>query len=231
MKRNKIKIAGCLLGIVALCGVLQSCGGHSVAENESRKDVDTDSLSHIDKEYKVVEMSTPNVDKGINEVKGIVLHHTATASLEESIEKLTTPGSGVSCHVLIDKDGTRYLLAPPEAITWHAGFSKMGNREKCNKFTIGIEFQGNTVEEPLSEEQVESAVEYIVPLMEEYGIPIENIVTHEQIRKSYQDAHPKSGVPDKVDITESQHQRILNALQLQNKAPSRKKHEMEPYLL
>lgn len=212
MRRNILNIAGSLLCFVSLYGVLPSCGGDTAAGYKSRENTDTDSIPHKNKVYKVVEMATPNIDKGINEVKGIVLHHTATASLEESIEKLTTPGSGVSCHVLIDKDGTRYLLAPPEAITWHAGFSKMGNREKCNKFTIGIEFQGNTVEAPLTNEQVESAVEYIAPLMEEYGIPIENIVTHEQIRKSYQDAHPKSRVPDKVDITESQHQRILNAL-------------------
>lgn len=162
--------------------------------------------------YKVEEVPTPNVDKGINEVRGIVLHHTAEPSAASALAKLTTAGSGVSAHVLIDTDGTRYVLASPTAITWHAGKSRLDGRENANEFTVGIEFQGNTVESPLTDAQVASAVEYIQPLLEAYDIPLENIVTHEFIRTEYKRAHPNAEVADKVDVQQSERERVIEAL-------------------
>lgn len=160
----------------------------------------------------VTEMPTPNVSEGTNEVEGIVLHHTATESGEKSLKILTDPESGVSCHVMIDTDGSRYVLAPPEAITWHAGRSRLNGKEGCNNFTVGIEFQGNTVEEPLTDRQIESAVDYMIPIIEEYNIPLKNIVTHEQIRDNYRKAHPKTKTPTKVDVTPTEYERLMTAL-------------------
>lgn len=164
-------------------------------------------------EYWVVERPTPNVAEGRNEVKAVVLHHTATDSIEESLNILTDPEKGVSCHVLIDKDGTRYVMAPPESITWHAGRSRLGGRENVNEFAIGIEFQGNTVDEPLTEAQIQSAIDYLLPILEEYKIPDENIVTHERIRADYIRAHPKTKTPTKVDVTSEEHDRFMTALE------------------
>lgn len=160
----------------------------------------------------VTEMPTPNVSDGTNKVEGIVLHHTATESGEKSLDILTDPESGVSCHVMIDTDGSRYVLAPPEAITWHAGRSRLNGKDGCNNFTVGIEFQGNTVEEPLTDRQIESAVDYMLPIIEQYHIPLDNIVTHEQIRDNYRKAHPKTKTPTKVDVSSSEHDRIMAAL-------------------
>ncbi len=161
----------------------------------------------------VTELPTPNVSEGTNKVEGIVLHHTATESGEKSLEILTDPESGVSCHVMIDTDGSRYVLAPPEAITWHAGRSRLNGKDGCNDFTIGIEFQGNTVEEPLTDRQIESAVDYMLPIIEQYNIPLDNVVTHEQIRDNYLKAHPKAKTPTKVDVTSTEHNHIMAALE------------------
>ena len=166
-----------------------------------------------EKGYHVIDVPTPNITEGVNDVKGIILHHTATATGEQALRTLTAPRSRVSCHVMIDTDGTRYVLAPPEAITWHAGKSRLNGRDMCNEFTVGIEFQGNTLEEPLTEDQIQSALDYVIPIMEKYNVPKENIVTHEEIRRNYMEKYPKKKASAKVDVTPAEHTRFMKALE------------------
>ncbi len=164
--------------------------------------------------YWVATQYTENRYLNSNEVKGVVLHHTAAmGSAEDVANNMCRSDHKVSCHVVIDKDGTRYVLADPVDVTWHAGYSKLGNRFKANNFTIGIEFHGNTLEAPLTEEQIESAVEYLKPIIKQYKIPTENIVTHQMIRDAYREAVPsnKKAWP-KVDITPEEYERVLKAL-------------------
>ncbi len=166
------------------------------------------------KYWETSQYHTPNLHEGKNEVKAVVLHHTASWGPGEWIAKeLCRPGRGASCHVLIDTDGTRYVLANPEEIPFHAGYSKLGNRFKVNTFSIGIEFQGNTLERPLTDEQIESAIEYLRPIIAEYHIKAKNIVTHQMVRDAYKKAIPgnKKAYP-KVDITPKEYERVLNAL-------------------
>lgn len=159
-------------------------------------------------------MPTPNVYEGKNEVSGIVLHHTAHEGPADRVARaLCDSTNTVSCHVVIDKDGTRYVLAPPEAITWHAGYSKWGDRYRVNTFMVGIEFQGNTLVEPLTVEQIESAIEYMRPIIEKYDIKAQNIVTHQMIRDAYREANPKNRKAwPKVDITPEEYDRVKEAL-------------------
>ncbi|MDE5796190.1 MAG: N-acetylmuramoyl-L-alanine amidase [Muribaculaceae bacterium] len=169
---------------------------------------------HLSGKYWVREQYTENLYINGNEVKGVVLHHTAAnGSAEDVANNMCKPGHKVSCHVVIDKDGTRYVLAEPTDITWHAGYSKLGNRFKANEFTIGIEFHGNTLEASLTEAQIESAIEYLKPIIKQYEIPAENIVTHQMIRDAYREAVPsnKKAWP-KVDITPEEYERVLKAL-------------------
>ncbi len=165
------------------------------------------------KDYKSDTVPTPNITPGVNDVQGVILHHTAEPTAQSSLEKLTRKGSGVSCHVLIDTDGTRCVLAEPNEITWHAGKSMLNGRENCNRFTVGIEFQGNTAEAPLTEDQIASAVQYLTPIMEQYHIPIENVVSHEYIRDQYKKAHPGANVSPKIDVSPDQRERVVAALQ------------------
>lgn len=166
-------------------------------------------------DFWVVQRPTPNVGRGKNEVKGIVLHHTAIKSIDGALDVLSPKKSGktqVSSHVVIDRDGTRYILARPEQITWHAGYSTLNGRDNCNKFTIGIELHGNTASRPLTKEQIRSAVAYMLPIIKEHDIKISDIVTHRQIRKNYQKKHPRKNAPDKGDITDEEYHRVIAAL-------------------
>lgn len=166
----------------------------------------------IPSHYKEVEYPTATIKKGTNKVQGIVLHHTATAFLSTSLHGLTEEGSGRSCHVLIDYDGTRYILAKPKEITGHAGKSYFNGKFDCNKFCIGIEFQGSTNVFPLTERQVASAAEYIRPLLREYNIPIESIVTHKTIRDNYNKMNPSIHAEPKIDICQRDYERVIKAL-------------------
>ena len=170
---------------------------------------DTTPIRH----YKEVNYPSPNVDSTArNEVIGVILHHTAEPTIERSLQVLTSPSRKVSTHVCIDTDGTRYIMAKPEQVAWHAGASILNGRERCNTFCIGIEFQGNTVEAPLTEDQMYSAIEYLLPIMRQYNIPLENVVTHEMVRRAYKAKYPNSRVYDKVDITQAEYHRFMPLL-------------------
>lgn len=225
-----------LLLLLALCGATSQCSAtpHSdpasatseatTAETEA---ADSDS-NEVDSEaseapadtlparktgYKVVDYPTPNYDREkVNTVEGVILHHTAEPTIERSLHVLTVGKRHVGTHVVIDTDGTRYVMCRPEVVTYHAGYSVLNGKVGCNNFTIGIEFQGNTLEHPLTDDQIQSAIEYLLPIMAKYRIPLRNVVTHEMVRKAYMKRFPKRRVSGKVDITPTEYYRVMKQL-------------------
>ena len=166
-----------------------------------------------DTRYRVVQYPTPNFDENkVNEVRGVVLHHTAEPTVQRSLDILTSVERGVGTHVVIDTDGTRYILCEPELVTFHAGKSVLNGRDSCNNFTIGIEFQGNTLERPLTDDQIKSGIEYLLPIIAKYHIPVENIVTHEMVRQAYKRRYPNRKCYSKVDITQKEYRRFMAEL-------------------
>lgn len=165
------------------------------------------------KKYREISYPTPNIDRERqNEVCGVILHHTAEPTIERSLAVLTSLEKKVGTHVCIDTDGTRYIMAQPNEVTYHAGFSVLDGREGCNGFTIGIEFQGNTLEKPLTQDQIQSAIQYLLPLIKQYNIPVKNIVTHEMVRQAYKAKYPNKRCYGKVDITQTEYRRFMTAL-------------------
>ncbi len=165
------------------------------------------------KQYDEIYYPTQNFDRGkINDVRGVILHHTALPTIQRSLEVLTLPVNKVGTHCLIDTDGTRYILCAPTVVTFHAGLSILNGRERCNEFTIGIEFQGNTVEKPLTDDQIQSAIDYLLPIIDQYQIPLDSIVTHEMVRANYMRQYPEKKCKDKCDITPPEYERVMKAL-------------------
>jgi len=183
--------------------------------------------------FKDVQMSTPNIrtendesfKKGhplINQQKAVVLHHTGysdttgvSKGMSEAMRGVNNQFSkaGESSHVVIDFDGTRYNYAKPSQVAFHAGKSLLNGKDNVNDFGIGIEFQGDTDKKHLTDKQIESFIEYIAPIIKEKQIPLENIITHKQIRSNYIKANPKDKqVAAKPDVNEIDYQRILSAL-------------------
>ena len=152
-----------------------------------------------------------------NEQKGVVLHHTAFMEddLTGVLNHLTNPRTEASAHVVIGFDGTRKVLATPDKVTFHAGQSVHNGRENVNDFMIGIEFQGDTNRRDLTPQQIESAIEYLEPIIRKNNIRLEDIVTHQNVRDMYNDYAKRVGqkeAPTKPDINERNYMLIIQAL-------------------
>lgn len=198
--RNMIRVT---LLFVSVVFVFFSCKPH--AKN-------SESPNHVQM-YKEIDCPTPNFDsEKKNELLGVILHHTAEPTVENALRILSSPEKEVGTHVVIDTDGTRYVMAKPTVVTYHAGYSVLNGRDSCNLFTLGIEFQGNTLESPLTDAQVRSGIEYLIPILQEYNIPLQNIVTHEMVRQAYKEKYPNKKCFGKVDITEEEYHRFMKAL-------------------
>jgi N-acetylmuramoyl-L-alanine amidase len=60
-------------------------------------------------------------------------------SERESLKRLTSSRSKVSCHYLINRKGKIFRLVEDQNIAWHAGKSMWGKYKNLNKNSIGIE--------------------------------------------------------------------------------------------
>jgi hypothetical protein len=143
-----------------------------------------------------------------NEIKNIILHHTAYTDAESNDRQLhqqyMTPNNN-SSHVVIEEDGKRTIYASPEQVTYHAGESKWNNRSNVNDFGIGVEFQGDTNKRPLTQKQIESFVEYYTPIARKYNLSLKDIITHQMIAPGR-----------KPDITNKEYKRILSYMKSKN---------------
>ena len=51
-------------------------------------------------------------------------------------------GLRLSAHFFIRRDGEAIQFVPVQRRAWHAGESRWKGRERCNDFSIGVEFEG-----------------------------------------------------------------------------------------
>ena len=68
--------------------------------------------------------------------------------------------------------------------------------------------------EPLTENQIESGIEYLLPIIKAYNIPLKNIVTHQMVRTAYKEKHSKIRCSGKVDITQIEYLRFMSRLRV-----------------
>jgi AmpD protein len=97
------------------------------------------------------------------------------------------PRSAVSYHCIIARNGKRTVLAPPTARAWHAGVSSWQGRRDCNSYCLGLAWEGDTYTTPLSEDAILSAIEYLLPLLDQFDIPLTHIVRHADIAPGRKD--------------------------------------------
>jgi N-acetyl-anhydromuramyl-L-alanine amidase AmpD len=132
------------------------------------------------KAYDERRLNTPNKSGRPITPTMIVLHHTS-GSYNGSVSWCMNPESKVSYHVIIARNGNRTVLADDTARCWHAGLSSWQGVPDCNSYSLGVAWDGNTYEDPLGEDAMDSAIQYIVPRMKRWHIPMSRIVTHQQI--------------------------------------------------
>lgn len=134
----------------------------------------------VTKTYDERKVSTPN--KQLNRIKpeAIVLHHSDGSYLG-GVEWIANPMSKVSYHVLIARDGRRTVFGDDTDRCWHAGVSSWNGRKDLNSWSLGVSWEGNTYDKPLGEDAMASAIEYLVPRMKKWNIPLNMVVTHQQV--------------------------------------------------
>ena len=137
--------------------------------------------------YPEIIQFSPNFDSTPrNEALGVIFHHSVDAFFP-TIAKMLRPDSKVSYHVLIAADGARCRLVRDEHIAWHAGASQFLGRSRCNDFTLGAGFAGNTHVAPLTDAQIASALEWLEPRWTEYKWSLDRLTDHRQVAPGRKD--------------------------------------------
>jgi N-acetyl-anhydromuramyl-L-alanine amidase AmpD len=154
--------------------------------------------------YPEVRIATPNKSQRKIKPEAIVLHHSG-GSYNGGVSWIRNPASKVSYHCLIARDGKRAVFGEDTDRLWHAGVSKWKGRKDLNSWSIGVSWEGDTYTYPLGEDAIESALDFIVPRMKKWGIPVKLVLDHRMV----------SG-PRKNDIAPSQYgvfiERLLKRL-------------------
>ncbi|MBL8908943.1 MAG: N-acetylmuramoyl-L-alanine amidase [Rhizobiales bacterium] len=86
---------------------------------------------------------SPNIEPRKGGVKPDILlvHYTEMESAQAACDWLCDPASKVSCHYLVDEDGSIVQMVDEAMRAWHAGASSWQGESDINSRSIGIEIQ------------------------------------------------------------------------------------------
>ena len=130
--------------------------------------------------------------------KAIVMHDTE-GNYSGSIDwtsKINNPSTGerlyASYHCIIARDGRRTITNRDDNRAYHAGASSFKGMTSLNNCSIGVAFERSSYTEPLQPAAIESAIEYIVPLMKKWNITLDMVTDHRTIAPNRKkDLNPK----------------------------------------
>jgi N-acetylmuramoyl-L-alanine amidase len=117
---------------------------------------------------------------GLRKPNFVIIHHTAQNSCDETLQTFTLKRTEVSAHYVICKDGTVHHMLNDYFRAWHAGLGSWGNLTDINSSSIGIELDNNGFE-VFPEKQIESLLNLLRALKNQYNIPDANFIGHSDI--------------------------------------------------
>ena len=130
---------------------------------------------------------SPNFTKKtrkIKDIKFIIIHYTGMQSEIESLKRLKSHSSKVSCHYLINRKGRIIQLVEDKNIAWHAGKSKWKKFTNLNRYSIGIELVNKGHQfgyQKFTEDQIKNLIILCKKLKKKYKIKTENFLGHADI--------------------------------------------------
>ncbi len=136
------------------------------------------------KRPKIVEKPSPNFDERGRAVDMIVLHYTGMLSGAEALARLTDAASKVSCHYLVEEDGTIFSLVPEAKRAWHAGVSYWRGDAETNARSIGIEIVNPGHEwgyRKFPKKQIDMVVALVKDIRTRHNVPLTNVVGHSDV--------------------------------------------------
>ena len=118
---------------------------------------------------------TPNI---------LLLHYTGLASVEKALEILSRPDCKVSCHYVIDEDGTIIQMVAESERAWHAGLSFWAGESDINSASIGIEIQNPGHQlgyRDFPEKQMRAVTELSRDIVARHGMRAERVLAHSDV--------------------------------------------------
>ncbi len=166
------------------------------------KSTTEDAPAKPDDSFPEVFKASPNVSYSTIRPEGVVLHHSY-GSYNGGVSWILNDESNVSYHVLINTNGERTVFAKDTQRAWHAGKSAFKGKSGCNGFMLGLAFSGDTEERELTQKEIDSAVEFLLPRFERWGWPkdLSTITTHRDVSPGR-----------KVDVDSRAEKAIIEAL-------------------
>ena len=125
-----------------------------------------------------------NKIRKIIDIKFVVIHYTGMQSEIESLKRLKSIKSKVSCHYFINSKGVITQMVLDKKVAWHAGKSRWKNFTNLNKNSIGIELVNKGHEfgyQNFSNLQIKSLIDLCRALKKTYRIKKENFLGHSDI--------------------------------------------------
>lgn len=134
--------------------------------------------------------TSPNFKDRKHPIDMVVIHSTHI-NAKDSLERLCNSEAGVSCHYLIDLDGTVYQLVSEDKVAYHAGVSCWDGRDKLNLYSLGIELvdteeDGKRIDN-FPEIQIDALLNILMEVTRRHSIPAFNIVAHSDIAPDRKD--------------------------------------------
>lgn len=114
----------------------------------------------------------------------LILHYTGMSSAEKAIDWLARAESRVSCHYVIDEDGTITQMVPESLRAWHAGKSSWRGETDINSHSIGIEIQNPGHQHgypdfPLS--QMHAVIDLAKDIVGRHRIAADGLIAHSDV--------------------------------------------------
>jgi N-acetylmuramoyl-L-alanine amidase len=124
-----------------------------------------------------------NFDLRKKKISFLIFHYTETKNLAKAIKLLTDKQRRVSCHYIIDTNGSIYNLVDEKKRAWHAGESMWKRSKDINSRSIGIEivYPGEVLGKKYKKKQIESLIKLSLYLKKKYKIFNQNILGHSDI--------------------------------------------------
>lgn len=127
---------------------------------------------------------SPNHEPRSCDVGLLVLHYTGMETGQYAVDWLCNPISKVSCHYLIDVDGTIVQMVDEDRRAWHAGKSSWHDMIDINSASIGIEIQnlGHTGGLPaFPKVQMESVAALCLDIMLRFELSPHHVLAHSDV--------------------------------------------------
>lgn len=129
---------------------------------------------------------SPNIEPRRNGMQPdiLLLHYTGMKTCAAAIDWLSRRESKVSCHYVVDEDGTIIQMVTEELRAWHAGVGAWHGDRDVNSRSIGIEIHnpGHDLGYPsFPARQMQAVLALSLDIVRRWGIPARRVLAHSDI--------------------------------------------------